>query len=339
MGQTAAILGASGYAGGELVRLLDAHPEIDPVYLGANKRAGEPLATVHPHLSSGNRVLASSDPAEVPDVDVAFLALPHGASWSPATELARRGSVVVDLGSDFRLDGPARYLEAYGVDHPLPLELGEWAIGLPELFGQELPGSKKIAVPGCYPTSAMLALGPLVASGLLGADRVVVDAMSGVTGAGRSVRHDLQFGAIAEGVRAYGVVTHRHRPEIESGLGRLGSEPVVTFTPHLVPMQRGLLATCHAVVGSVDAAVEAITEAYVDSPFVTVAAQPPQTRWVVGTNRCLISVHPDERTNSVIVIAAIDNLVKGAAGQAIQSANIALGMDETAGLPLAGWLP
>lgn len=340
MGHTAAILGASGYAGGELVRFLDAHPDLELVHLGANRRAGRPLVEVHPHLEAGDRVLGSSTPDEVPDVDVVFLALPHGASWSAGMEFAACGSLVVDLGSDFRLDTSERYAEAYGSPHPAPDELGQWVTGVPELFGDRLAGARKVAVPGCYPTSVMLALGPLVAAGLLAADRVVVDSMSGVTGAGRSLRDDLLFGALAEGVRAYGVLTHRHRPEIEAGLGQLGAEPTVTFTPHLVPMQRGLLSTCHATVaGPPTEAATILRDTYAAAPFVSIVDEPPSTRWAVGSNRCIISVHPDERTGAVVVTSAIDNLVKGAAGQAVQSANVALGLPETTGLPLAGWLP
>ena len=341
MGYTAAVLGASGYAGGELVRLLDAHPDIDLIHLGAHSQAGRPLSEVHPHLPGGDRILGMNDPADVADVDVAFLALPHGASWEPGLAFAARGSIVVDLGSDFRLDTPARYEEAYGSPHPAPSTLGEWRYGLPELV--DLKGATKIASPGCYPTSALLALAPLTKAGVISTTGIMVSSMSGVSGAGRSLSEDLLYGAVDEGVRAYKVTTHRHRPEMEALLDAVtGGITTVLFTPHLVPMQRGILSTCHAALTGDHSAghlKKILTDAYADSPFVDVIDRPPQTRWVVGSNRALINVHVDNRTGTALVLAAIDNLLKGAAGQAIQAANIALELPETAGLSLAGWMP
>ena len=343
MGNSAAVLGASGYAGGELIRLLDGHPAIDVVHLGANRRAGESLGAVHPHLGGAERVLQASDPAAVPSVDVAFLALPHGASWGPALALLERGIRVVDLGSDFRLDAPGRYRAAYGADHPAPDELGRWPFGLPELFRDAIVGSDRVAVPGCYPTSALLAIGPLVAAGIVESTGIVIDSVSGVTGAGRSLKDDLLFGAVAEGVRAYAVGRHRHRPEIERGLEALGRGPAsLVFTPHLVPMQRGLLSTCYlkpAPGVSADDLAACLGTAYHGEPFADVIDGPPQTRWVVGSNRCLLSIHHDVPTGTAIVLAALDNLVKGAAGQAVQCANLMLGLPEEAGLAVEGWLP
>ncbi|HSG80046.1 MAG TPA: N-acetyl-gamma-glutamyl-phosphate reductase [Acidimicrobiia bacterium] len=339
MGYTAAVLGASGYAGGELVRLLDDHPGIELVYLGAHSQAGRRLAEVHPHLTGGERVLGSND--SVPDVDVVFLALPHGASWQPGIALADRGAVVVDLGSDFRLDTPARYEEAYGVVHPVPESLGEWTYGLPELV--DCTGARRIASPGCYPTSALLALAPLAKAGVIEPSGIVVDSMSGVSGAGRSLKEDLLYGAVDEGVRAYAVTTHRHRPEMEALLDAMtGADSTVLFTPHLVPMQRGILSTCHARLAGDHTAADLrsiLEDAYAASPFVDVIDGPPQTRWVVGSNRALVNVHVDPRTGTALVLSAIDNLLKGAAGQAVQAANIALGLPEAAGLTAAGWMP
>jgi N-acetyl-gamma-glutamyl-phosphate reductase len=339
MGHTAAVLGASGYAGGELVRLLDDHPGIDLVHLGAHSQAGRSLSEVHPHLTGGGRILASND--DVPDVDLAFLALPHGASWQPGLDLAARGAVVVDLGSDFRLDTPARYEEAYGSPHPVPESLGEWTYGLPELV--DCRGARTIASPGCYPTSALLALAPLAKAGVIEPTGIVVDSMSGVSGAGRSLSEDLLYGAVDEGVRAYKVTTHRHRPEMEALLdAAAGTATTVLFTPHLVPMQRGILSTCHARLSGDHSASDLrgiLEDAYAASPFVDVIDRPPQTRWVVGSNRALIDVHVDQRTGTALVLSAIDNLLKGAAGQAVQAANLALGLPETAGLTAAGWMP
>ena len=344
MGHSVAVLGASGYAGGELVRLLDAHPAFDLTYLGANTSAGKALAEVHPQLAGGTRLLGSADPAAVPPVDLAFLALPHGASAQVAGELLERGARVIDLGSDHRLDTEQRYQAAYGDSHPFPNRLGNWLYGLPELFGSSLPGADRVAAPGCYPTATVLALAPLLAQGLIEPEGIVVNALSGVSGAGRSARDELQFGAIDESVAAYAVGRHRHRPEIEmaaemaSGIGRVS----VTFTPHLVPMQRGILVTSTAPLAKpADRATlqGALEAAYRDAPFAEVIDGPPQTRWVVGSNRALISAFTDDTTDCAIVLAAIDNLVKGAAGQAIQIANLMLGLDESAGLPLAGWMP
>ncbi|MDH3259407.1 MAG: N-acetyl-gamma-glutamyl-phosphate reductase [Acidimicrobiia bacterium] len=344
MGHSVAILGASGYAGGELVRLIDDHPAFDVIYLGANANAGRQLAEVHPHLTGGGRLLGSTDPADLPPVDLAFLALPHGASARVAGEILERGTRVIDLGSDYRLDTEERYESAYGTSHPFPGRLGEWAYGLPELFGGPLPGADRVAVPGCYPTATVLGLAPLLVAGLIQPEGIVVHAVSGVSGAGRSAREELQFGAIDENVGAYAVGRHRHRPEIEMALEMAAGirRVSVTFTPHLVPMQRGILATATAVLTKPvkRAALQQILQAaYRDAKFVEVIDGSPQTRWVVGSNRALISAFTDDTTGHAIVLVAIDNLVKGAAGQAIQIANLMLGLDEDAGLPLAGWTP
>ena len=337
-----AVLGASGYAGGELVRMLDDHPEFDLVHLGAHTRAGETLGAVNPHLAGPERILGSNDPDDVGDVDVAFLALPHGASWEVGDRLARRGTTVIDLGSDYRLDSDERYRVAYGEPHPLPDALGEWRYGLPELF--DLAGATRIAAPGCYPTAVLLALTPFLRAGLVDLDRpVVADCMSGVSGAGRSLSERLLFGAVAEGVQAYGVTTHRHRPEIEMAAGLAsGSEPKVVFTPHLVPMQRGELATVTMSSAgglTTDAARQILRDSYAGCRFVSVVDGAPQTRWAVSSNRAILGAFVDVHAGVIIAQAAIDNLVKGAAGQAIQAANIALGFDEGLGLAVSGWMP
>jgi N-acetyl-gamma-glutamyl-phosphate reductase len=343
MGHRVGIFGASGYAGGELIRLVDAHPHFEAAVLAGKSSAGEPLGRVHPHLGGAGRVLADLDPGAAAGLDLVFLALPHGASAEIAVELLAMGVAVADLGSDFRLRSVARYEEAYGPGHPHPGELGRWPYGLPELFGEALVGADRVSVPGCYPTSAILALGPLVAAGLLGSGPFIVDSMSGVSGAGRAAKAHLTFGAVDEGVSAYGVLTHRHRPEIEQGLDMAGAgEHEVVFTPHLVPMQRGILSTCHAPVapgvgyGDLRGALE---EAYKAGPFVDIVDEPPQTRWVVGSNRCLLSVHHDARTGRVVVLSAIDNLLKGAAGQVVQCANVMAGYPQETGLPIDGWMP
>ena len=343
MSHAVAIFGSSGYAGGELIRLIDGHPDLEIAYLGAHTAAGKDLGSVHPHLRGGDRVLHPNDPSAAPEVDLAFLALPHGASAELAMDLLDRGIVVVDIGSDFRLDTPERYVAAYESDHPYPDELGRWVYGLPELFRRDVAGADRVAVPGCYPTSAILPLAPVLAAGLVEPSGIIVDSMSGVSGAGRAVHADLHFGAVDESVKAYKVLTHRHRPEIERALDMVGSGPVeVTFTPHLVPMQRGILTTVYAKGGEGATLADlrgVLEKAYGDEPFVSLVEGSPETRWVVGSNRALIAVHFDDRTGTAVLISAIDNLIKGAAGQAVQVANVMLGIDETAGLPMEGWMP
>ncbi len=340
VGTSIGIAGASGYAGGELVRLVDAHPDLDLASMTAHSRAGRRLDEVHPHLSGGDRILDDFEVDAMAELDLVFLALPHGASALPAMALLEHGTRVVDIGSDFRLDSPDRYVEAYGSEHPYPHQLGVWAYGLPELFRSAISGADRVAVPGCYPTSVTLALAPLLGAGAIEPGGLIVSSLSGVSGAGRSLKPDLLFGAVAESVKAYGVFTHRHRPEMERALEAVAGPGVaLTFTPHLVPMQRGLLSTCHATLTGAADPVEVLADAYEGEPFVSVVGEPPHTSWVAGSNRALLSVHTDERTGSVIVVSAIDNLLKGAAGQAVQCANLMLGLDETAGLPTEGWMP
>ncbi|MBK8479557.1 MAG: N-acetyl-gamma-glutamyl-phosphate reductase [Proteobacteria bacterium] len=338
-----AVLGASGYAGGEVVRLIDGHPSFSIAYLGAHSQAGRALGVAHPQLSGGERLLAPNSPESVPDVDLAFMALPHGASAATGAALAARGIKVVDIGSDFRMDTAARYEEAYGAAHPLPEELPAWVYGLPELFRARIVGADRVAAPGCYPTSSLLALAPLLRQGLIGEQGLVINALSGVSGAGRALREDLLFGAVAESVRAYGVTNHRHRPEIEMGLELACGRPLrVLFTPHLMPMQRGMLATCTAPLARAVTRAQllaALREAYADAPFVSVIDDPPQTRWVVGSNRAVLTAYVDARTQSAVVLSVIDNLLKGAAGQAVQCANLMCGLDEAAGLPRNGIMP
>ncbi len=340
---TAAVLGASGYAGGELIRFLDAHPGFIVSYLGANSRVGELLASVHPHLSGGDRRLEAFDVDAVGLADIVFMALPHGASSEPAMALADLGVKIVDLGSDFRLDTPQRYLDAYGVEHPFPDQLGEWAYGIPELFAKTIASSHRVAAPGCYPTSVVVPLAPLLDDGLIEPEGIVADSMSGASGAGRAASDGLRFGAIDESVAAYEVLTHRHRPEMERALEAVtGAAVSMLFTPHLVPMQRGILSTIYATPTagtSLEAVTASFDAAYGDSAFVRRVDDPPHTRWVSGSNNLLASFHLDDRTNTLVVVSAIDNLVKGAAGQAVQCANLMFGFDEAEGLPKEGWMP
>ncbi|MCL1599026.1 MAG: N-acetyl-gamma-glutamyl-phosphate reductase [Actinomycetia bacterium] len=338
----AAVLGASGYAGGELIRFLDGHPGFEVGFLGAHTRAGERLGAVHPHLTGGDRILEEFDVDAITSTDVLFMALPHGASGAPAMALTDTDVKIVDLGSDFRLDTPKRYLNAYGMDHPYPEQLGTWAYGIPELFGDEIASSDRVAAPGCYPTSVVIPLAPLLAGNIIEPTGIIADSMSGVSGAGRSGDAP-QFGVVDESVAAYKVFTHRHRPEMERALEPIqGSLVSIVFTPHLVPMQRGILSTIYATPTqgiTIDDVQGAFDDAYRDAGFVRRVDGPPHTRWVVGSNNLLASFHLDEETNTLVVLSAIDNLVKGAAGQAVQCANIMFGFDEKIGLPREGWMP
>ena len=338
-----AILGASGYAGGELIRFVDAHPHFEASFLGANRRSGETLAAVHPQLMGGDRVLQSFDVERLSDMDLVFMALPHGASGEPAMQLIGGETKIVDLGSDFRLDTPQRYFEAYEHDHPYPDELPKWVYGIPELSGDAIAVSDRVAAPGCYPTSAIVPLAPLLAAGLVEPTGIVVDSMSGVSGGGRGASEALQFGAIDESAKAYKVLEHRHRPEMEGALDTYtDTETSVVFTPHLVPMQRGILTTIYASAkpsATLAGVMEAFDSWYENAPFVRRLESSPETRWVVGSNNLLASIHFDERTATVVIVSAIDNLVKGAAGQAVQSANLMFGFSESLGLPQDGWMP
>ncbi len=340
---TAAILGASGYAGGELIRLLDAHPRFSVVHLGANTKAGQQLVSVHPNLSGGERRLDGFDVDVVGAADIVFMALPHGASSQPAMALAGSRAKIVDLGSDFRFDTARRYLEAYGVAHPFPEQLGSWAYGVPELFRSRIEAADRVAVAGCFPTSVAIPLAPLLADGLVIPEGIVVNALTGASGAGRSASEELRFGVIDESATAYKVLTHRHRPEMERALDEVsGAGTSILFTPHLLPMQRGILSTIYATPsrGTTSTTARASFDAaYAGSPFVRSIDDPPHTRWVVGSNNLRASFHLDERTNTLVVVSAIDNLIKGAAGQAVQCANLMFGIDEAEGLPTDGWMP
>jgi len=330
------VLGASGFVGGELLRLLAGHPDLDLVVAGGDRQAGQPVATVHPHLAGcyPDLVLSATDAAVADGLDVVFTALPHGASSALVPDLVERAGLVVDLGADFRLKVAGAYPIWYGQAHPAPELLDGAVHGIPELFGAELPGARLVAAAGCYVTAAALALAPLVRAGAVEPSGVIVDAASGVTGAGREPRATTHFATVDEDFVAYGLLTHRHTPEIEQATGAS-----VLFTPHLAPMNRGILATCYArAVGGPDP-LAVLADAYADSPFVLVSERPPSTKAVLGSNMAHLSARIDPRTGWVVALAAIDNLVKGAAGQAIQCANLALGLPETAGLPLAGLWP
>jgi N-acetyl-gamma-glutamyl-phosphate reductase len=338
----AGIIGASGYTGAELLRLLAAHPDIEVSVVTAHSHAGQVVGEHTPSLAAaypGQRYEAAGP--EVHDtldgLDIVFSALPHGESQRIVPALRGRVGVIVDLAADFRLRDPGLYPTWYGEEHAAPELLSEAVFGLPELFRADLPGATLVAAAGCYPTAAGLALAPLVRAGLVEPSGIIVDAASGVSGAGRAAKENLHFGTVDEDFVAYGLLTHRHTPEMEQILGAS-----VLFTPHLVPMVRGILATCYArPAGALTTAgvMTALHEAYDDEPFVVVTDAPPSTKATAGSNCAHVTARVDPRTGWVLSFCALDNLVKGASGQAIQCANVALGLPETTGLPLAGLWP
>jgi N-acetyl-gamma-glutamyl-phosphate reductase len=337
-----AVAGASGYAGGELLRLLLGHSAVEIGTLTAGSNAGETLGALQPHLTPlADRVLAETSVTTLAGHDVVFLALPHGQSGAVAAELGV-DTVVVDCGADFRLRDARLWERFYGGAHA-----GTWPYGLPELPGQRevLRGARRIAVPGCYPTVSTLALAPAVAAGLVAPDVVVV-AASGTSGAGKAAKPHLLGSEVMGNASAYGVGgTHRHTPEIVQNLSALTDGEVrVSLTPLLVPMPRGILATCSAPLTPGTTATdvrEAYLKAYDAEPFVRVLpdGQWPQTKAVHGSNACHLQVTVDEAAARVVVVGAIDNLAKGTAGGAIQSMNLALGLDETLGLTTVGVAP
>jgi N-acetyl-gamma-glutamyl-phosphate reductase len=346
-----AVVGATGYVGAELVRLLDRHPAVTIVGLVGRGRDDEPLGTIHPHLASTPHLVD----ADLPTADAVFLALPHGTAAELVPAIVDGGASAIDLGPDFRLRDPADYPRWYGYTHPHPELLAAAVYGLPELHRAALVGLRDapvriVGAPGCYPTATLLALAPLARAGLIG--DLVVDAKSGVSGAGREPKAELHFGEVNESVRAYGLGGHRHVAEIEQELAaverdaglRPGANPgaaAVDFLPHLIAMNRGILSSCHVRPtrpvdqGELDALY---TAAYADEPFVDVVASSPATRHVHGSNYARVHVRLDERTGRIVAIGVVDNLVKGAAGQAIQAFNLVYGLPEALGLeqlPLA----
>lgn len=338
-----AVLGASGYVGAELLRLLAGHPDIEVNVVTADTQAGRDVGDLYPHLAEyADLALVSLDDAaaDVAKCPLVFSGLPHGESMRVLPGLAN--DLVVDASADFRLDDAAEYERWYGESHLAPDQLERWVYGLPELFREDVREAERIASPGCYPTAVVLAVAPLVSAGLV-SGTVVADCWSGTSGAGRSPKPNLHFAHVYEDARAYGIAGHRHTPEMEMALASLAERDVtVSFTPHLAPMVRGIHATCSA-----DAATgvtketvrQAFADLYDDEDFVDVARVPPGTKEVRGSNAVLVHPVLDDRCGRVIVTCVIDNLVKGAAGQAIQNANLALGLDEASGLPMEGLYP
>jgi N-acetyl-gamma-glutamyl-phosphate reductase len=340
MSYRAAVAGGSGYTGAELLRLLEGHPGFTTTVATSREFAGREVADVYPNLRT-DLAYTELDPGALEDVDVAFLALPHGASMEIGARLAKAGVAVVDLSADFRLKDPALYPEWFGSPHVAPETLPDWVFGLPELHRDAIRGARAIANPGCYPTAAILALAPLVSSGLIDPATIVVSAASGVSGAGRKLTNDVHFSHVDANYKAYGLPTHKHTPEIEQELSLCAGSPVrITFVPHLVPMARGLLATCIAGSTSDTDPADAARAMYEGEPFVRVLpGSMPETKYTLGSNNCLLGYSRDDRTGRIIAVAAIDNLGKGAAGQALQNANLMLGLREEEGLTGGGIYP
>jgi N-acetyl-gamma-glutamyl-phosphate reductase len=342
------IVGASGFTGAELLRLCSQHPQLDVSVATADSRAGTRVADVYPSLAAAHPTLAFDkfDADACDGLDVVFLALPHGASQEIVPELADRVGRIVDLAADFRLADAALYPTWYGAKHSEPDLLDEFVYGLPELLRRQIAGATKVAAPGCYVTAAVVALAPLVQSGLVEPTGIVVDAASGVSGAGRSPKPTTAFCTVDEDFTAYGLLNHRHTPEIEQALSQIagpGTKAQVLFTPHLAPMNRGILATCyarptHPATTTADV-LDAVRDAWEGEPFLVVSEAPPSTKATLGSNAVHVTALADQRTGWVVAIAALDNLVKGASGQAIQCANLMLGLPETVGLPSVGVYP
>jgi N-acetyl-gamma-glutamyl-phosphate reductase len=329
-----AIFGASGFVGAELLRLCADHSGLAPAQLFADSQAGKTVAAVHAHLAPayGSLALEKYEPSRLDDIGLVFAALPHGQSQHLAPEILGRGIPFVDLGADFRLNDAAAYERWYQEPHRAPELLSHFVYGIPEIHREAIRGAKAVAAAGCYPTSAILALKPLM--GLIEPDSIVVDAASGVSGAGKALKEETHFNTVDENFTAYGLLTHRHTAEMEMAL-----DSRLLFTPHLAPMNRGILATCYAQAKAPCDPLAVLKQAYADEPFVSVSERPPQTKWTLGSNAVHLTARYDDRTGRILAIAALDNLVKGAAGQMIQCANLMLGLDETAGLSACGVAP
>jgi N-acetyl-gamma-glutamyl-phosphate reductase len=343
------VLGASGYTGAELVRLLIAHPHVAIALLTADRRAGQAMADVFPQFSPYRlpplTALDAADWAAL-KLDLVFCALPHGTTQQVIKDLVARapGTKIVDLSADFRLADPAAYARWYGHAHAAPELQQEAVYGLTEIYRREIKAARLVANPGCYTTCAELALIPLLKAKAIDADEIVIDAKSGVTGAGRAAREDMLFAEVSEGFHAYGVGHHRHMAELDQEFSRAaGRDVVVSFTPHLVPMNRGILSTIY--VRGLKASAQdlhvLLVKAYANEPFVQVLpfGRLPQTRHVRGSNMTMIGVAADRIAGRAIIGSALDNLTKGASGQAVQNMNLVLGFPETAGLEQVALFP
>lgn len=336
------IIGASGFTGAELLRISAAHPSLTIRFATGDSQAGTEIGDLYPSLVAAypGQKFVPWDPSLLAGLDGVFLGLPHGASQALMPEILASGVKVVDLGADFRLPDTATYEQWYGEEHSCPELLEKFVYGVPELHRQAIEVADAVANPGCYPTAASLAMAPFVEAGLIDTSAIVVNAVSGVSGAGRPPKPNTTFCAVDEDVSAYGLLSHRHTAEMEMNLGA-----TVLFTPHLVPMNRGILATCTAkpadpaAVIDTDWLLSTMDDFYDGEPFVVVSDRSPSTKATLGSNAVHLTARWDARTGSVLAIAAIDNLGKGASSAAVQNMNLMLGLEETTGLTNAGLYP
>lgn len=335
------IIGASGFTGAELLRLVAQHPDLELVVATGESQAGVRASELYPGLAAAypDLVFEGFELDRVAGLDLVMLGLPHQASLALCPQLVGQVGCVVDLSAAYRLKDAAHYPTYYGFEHDQPGLLADAVYGLPELHRAELKGAGLVATPGCYVTAATLALRPLVEAGLIRTTGVIVDAASGVTGAGRTSDHAFSFTTVDENFSAYGLVSHRHTPEMEQEIGAQ-----LLFTPHLVPMNRGILATCYArpadgVELSTQVLLDLLRQRWAGEPFMVVTDRSPSTKATLGSNAVHVTAHYDPRTDTVIALAALDNLTKGASGGAVQAANVALGLSETAGLTSIGVAP
>ncbi|WP_193198368.1 N-acetyl-gamma-glutamyl-phosphate reductase [Nostoc sp. MG11] len=342
------IVGASGYGGVQLVRLLMDHPEVELVYLGDENSAGKPFTNLYPHLAHAfNLPIEAIEPEIIAHrCEVVFLSLPNGLACQIVPKLLEKGCKVLDLSADYRFSDLATYTAWYGIPRNDRATAATAIYGLPELYRDRIAEAQLIGCPGCYPTASLLALSPLLKQGLIVPETAIIDAKSGTSSSGRQAKTDLLLAEADNSLAAYGVTRHRHTPEIEQICSDLaGHELMIQFTPHLVPMVRGILATIYATLrdpGLVrDDLITIFTAFYRNSPWIKICDSGvyPQTKWASGSNLCYIGLEVDPRTGRVIVMSVIDNLIKGQAGQAIQCLNLMMGWDETLGLPKLGFYP
>jgi len=333
------IIGATGYTGSELVRILTNHPEVEITMITSESRAGELFSDVHPFLQGiADQKLVSINQIDEYELDLVFLALPHGVSMDFVKRFKNKSFKIIDLSGDFRLSSKKIYEDWYKIDHIYPEGIEEAVFGSPELYFDKIKAAKLIANPGCFPTSAILGLAPLLKANLIETDRIIVDSKTGVTGAGIKSKTVNLYSNVNDNFKAYGLKNHRHTIEIQGISDRIsGKETVIQFTPHLLPVDRGILTTIYVrPTEKIDDVriKELYTAFYAKAPFVRLRKQEPTIKDVRGTNYCDLFVTYDERTNMVIIVSVIDNLIKGAAGQAVQNMNILFGMEETKGLNL-----
>jgi N-acetyl-gamma-glutamyl-phosphate reductase len=335
------IIGASGFTGAELLRICASHPHFEVKYATGDSQAGTLARSLYPSLAATypNLVFEEFELAKALACDVLFLGLPHEASLELVPQLINKVKLVVDLSAAFRLTDVSLYPQWYGFTHTHPDLVANAVYGLPELNREALKTAKLIATPGCYVTAASLALAPLVKAGVINPQGVIVDAASGVSGAGRAAKHSNSFNTVDEDFTAYGLLDHRHTPEIEQVTGAQ-----ILFTPHLAPMNRGILATCYArpaagTTPTTASLLAVLARAYAKEPLIVVGQNSPSTKATLGTNVTHITARYDERTGYVMVLSALDNLAKGASGGAVQAANVALGLNELDGLSMVGMYP